>query len=86
MTIGELIQKLQQCDPNQMAVVLGYEGGFDELAVVRGLRLTLNAHEECYFGQHEECEAGDVAAVLLAGSDGSEWRYRLALGLSDQNW
>lgn len=69
-----------------MAVVLGYEGGFDELTVVRGLRLTIDVHKECYLCRHEECEAGDVAAMLLAGSDGSEWRYRLALGLSDQNW
>ena len=86
MTIRELTQALREFDPGQMVVVQGYEGGFDEVTLVRGLRLALNAHEEFWYGRHEITASNGVPAALLASSDSTEWRYRAARGMSDQNW
>lgn len=54
MTVGELIEKLQQFDPNMLVMVDGYEGGVDELRQVGEREVILNYHKDVwYYGRHE---------------------------------
>jgi hypothetical protein len=53
MKVKELIEKLQACDPEHMVVVDGYEGGVYEADCVETKKIALNAHEEWYYGDHD---------------------------------
>ena len=43
MNVGELIEKLQRYDPEQMVVIDGYEGGYDAADEVHEMKIKLNA-------------------------------------------
>lgn len=55
MTIKELIEQLQQLDPDLHVFTAGYEGGYDDVYVGRGvMEIALDVHEEWYYGKHED--------------------------------
>lgn len=59
MKVRELIEKLQQFDPEMMVVVDGYEGGANELKIVNTARIALNYNEgSWYYGKHEFVSVG----------------------------
>jgi hypothetical protein len=53
MTVKELIEKLQQLDPELHVFVDGYEGGYDDVAISEIKDIELNVHEEWYYGKHD---------------------------------
>ena len=53
MTVKQLIEKLQQFDPEAMVVVAGYEGGYNEISDAGDILLNLNVNKEWYYGKHE---------------------------------
>lgn len=54
MTVKELIEKLQQLDPELRVFVEGYEGGYNDVDKLREEIIALDFHEEWYYGKHEE--------------------------------
>lgn len=65
MTVKQLIETLQQLDPEQMIVTSGYEGGYDETLFVRPIRLRLNVNTAWYYGAHEQDDNGECHAVCV---------------------
>ncbi len=65
MTVKQLIESLQQLDPEQMVVTSGYEGGIKETLSVRPIRLKLNVNTEWYYGEHEQDDNGECHAVYV---------------------
>ena len=66
MTIAQLIEELQKHDPTRIVVHCGYEGGREEIRVVKPIKLNLNVNDEWYYGPHEESSDGDIDALLIA--------------------
>ena len=58
MKVKELIAQLHLCNPEQMIVIDGYEGGFKEVETIEQINLRLNVNEEWYYGKHEEVADG----------------------------
>jgi hypothetical protein len=54
MKVKELIEQLQQCDPEAMVVSRGYEGGKREVVAAYPIKVALNVNTEWYYGKHEE--------------------------------
>jgi len=65
MKIKQLIEQLQQFDPEAMAVVAGYEGGYNEISEAGTIRLNLNVNEEWYYGKHEIDNEGECHAICI---------------------
>jgi len=54
MTVKELIEQLQQLDPDLHVFVRGYEGGYDYAGpIVEDKEFALDFHDEWYYGDHE---------------------------------
>lgn len=67
MKVKELLSLLQQCDPEALVVVDGYEDGLDDPLPPVEVSIRLNVHPEDYYGPHaiaEDNETG-VRAVYL---------------------
>jgi hypothetical protein len=57
MTIKELIEQLQQLNPDLHVFTSGYEGGFDDVCVSsEEFEIALDVHEEWYYGKHENAD------------------------------
>ena len=58
MTVKELIEKLQQLDPDLRVFTCGYEGGFNDVVGddIQHGDFVLDFHEEWYYGKHEAVE------------------------------
>ena len=57
MTVKELIEQLQQLDPDLHVFVQGYEGGYDDAGPVSNVMdIALDIHEEWYYGKHEDAD------------------------------
>jgi len=70
MTAKQLIEKLQELDPEVRMVVRGYEGGVDDIVRLEHTVLKLNANTSWYYGRHEpDILKGTEAAVELVGGD-----------------
>jgi len=54
MTVKELIEQLQQLDPDLHVFVRGYEGGYDNVGISEVKEIALDVHEEWYYGRHED--------------------------------
>ena len=67
MTVGELIQKLQEYDPETMVVVNGYEGGVNACSSCKEESIKLGVNSEWYYGNHEIVHNGefDCKAILI---------------------
>ena len=58
MKVKHLILRLQECDPEAMVVVDGYEGGLSELKNIEdSIELALNVNHEKYYGKHESANS-----------------------------
>ena len=69
MNVKELIAELQKCDPDMMVVIHGYEGGVNEVGLVEGVGVKLNANTAWYYGKHEETfrdEKPDALVIKLS--------------------
>ena len=53
MTIKELIEKLQELDPELHVFVPGYEGGYHYADISKPDRFCLKVNTEWYYGPHE---------------------------------
>jgi len=57
MIVKELIEQLQQLDPDLHVFTEGYEGGYNDLVTVSEIRdIALDVHTEWYYGKHEEVD------------------------------
>jgi hypothetical protein len=70
MKVSELIEKLQQFDPEMLVMVEGYEGGIASPSKPYQTPIRLNVHEEWYYGKHEvahvtDTEKADSVAVII---------------------
>lgn len=56
MTVGELIEQLQQLDPDIQVFTRGYEGGYEDVKInIEDIRdIALGVHKEWYYGNHED--------------------------------
>ena len=59
MKVKELIETLSQMDPELMVVIIGYEGGVDEMDKYELCDVELNVNTEWYYGKHEILEKGE---------------------------
>jgi hypothetical protein len=69
MNVKDLIAELQKCDPDMMVVVYGYGGGVNEVRLVEGIGVKLNANTKWYYGKHEKTccdEKPDAIVVKLS--------------------
>jgi hypothetical protein len=56
MTVKELIEHLQQLDPELNVFTRGYEGGVDDLLSIDGptdIILDVNSKDKWWYGRHE---------------------------------
>jgi hypothetical protein len=57
MKVQELINILEELDPNAFLFRPGYEGGFDDInGEPVEVEMVLNYHTEWYYGSHEKIE------------------------------
>ena len=56
MKVKELIEELQQYDPELTVNLHGYEGGYYEPAGTRETVLAVGVHKEWYYGQNEDVD------------------------------
>jgi hypothetical protein len=54
MTVKELIEQLQQLDPDLHVFTSGYEGGYNDVYIGNKMEIALDVHEEWYYGKHED--------------------------------
>ena len=55
MTVKELIEKLQQLDPELHVFVDGYEGGYEDIVIseVKDIALDANSTTDWWYGAHD---------------------------------
>lgn len=56
MTVKQLIEHLQQLDPDLHVFHKGYEGGLDDVTAINGpldVALDVNEEDEWWYGSHE---------------------------------
>jgi len=57
MTVRELIERLQELDPELRVYMCGYEGGYGDVSgITDPSEFALNVHEEWYYGPHENAD------------------------------
>lgn len=52
MTIKELIEALSKFDLDTPVVVRGYEGGYNDVTIVKAESIQLNVNKQHYYGAH----------------------------------
>ena len=52
MSIKELIEALSKFDPDTPVVVRGYEGGYNDITIVKAESIQLNVNKQHYYGAH----------------------------------
>ena len=58
MTVKELIEQLQQLDPDLHVFVRGYEGGYDDAGPISNIReIALDYHTAWWYGKHEDADS-----------------------------
>jgi hypothetical protein len=68
MTVKELIEKLQQLDPELHVFVDGYEGGYDDVAISEVKDIALDIHKEWYYGKHDNADDDRfIDAIIVKG-------------------
>lgn len=71
MKVKELIEKLQELDPEMRVVVDGYEAGFDEVEKLVQVpigpnpNMTLEEYEVDWEGEFEEMDLEDATEIAL---------------------
>jgi len=54
MTVKQLIEQLEQLDPDLHVFTAGYEGGYNDVYIGNEMEIALDVHEEWYYGKHED--------------------------------
>ncbi len=54
MTVKELIEKLQNLDPEMSVFIDGYEGGCNDLSDVEEIEVVRDVNTKWYYGSHEK--------------------------------
>ena len=70
MTAQQLIEKLQQIDPETRVFVPGYEGGYNDATMSNIQDIALDVHDAWYYGTHEDAAselAKDKNKVIVKG-------------------
>ena len=62
MTIQQLIEKLQELDPNTVVFVDGYEGGYADVSIDSVEDFALNVNTDWYYGPHSLLSTAPVNA------------------------
>jgi|APCry1669189534_1035231.scaffolds.fasta_scaffold41364_2 hypothetical protein len=62
MTVKELIEQLQQLDPELRVFVQGYEGGYNDAGPISDIKdIALDYHKGTwYYGSHEDVNAYEL--------------------------
>ena len=73
MKVKELIEKLQELDPEMEVMRHGYEGGVENVTQLEIEQVALNVNEEWYYGTHETADKDDeypgheiITAVVIS--------------------
>ena len=53
MTVKELIEQLQQLDPELHVFVDGYEGGYEDVSISEVKDIALNVYNDWWMGEHD---------------------------------
>jgi len=70
MTANELIQQLQHLPPDTKILVRGYEGGYNDVQVIRQRRVMPDPDTEWYYGKYADSEDKDATdAIELYGKN-----------------
>jgi hypothetical protein len=57
MTVKQLIEQLQQLDPDIHVMTEGYEGGYKDVCCNGdSMEVALNVHTQWYYGPHEQAD------------------------------
>ena len=70
MTAKQLIETLQQLDPEMRIFVDGYEGGYNDATISEIRDIALDVHTDWYYGTHEDAAselAKDKNKVIVKG-------------------
>lgn len=70
MKIKDLIKKLREFDQELPVVISGYEGGVNDVSIIKETKIDLNVNSQWYYGDHEQNSDGKVKAVILHDSEG----------------
>lgn len=54
MTVKQLIEELQQLDPDLHVFTTGYEGGYHYAGVSEPKDIALDVNDEWYYGPHDD--------------------------------
>tara|TARA_R110000868_G_scaffold35066_3_gene125982 strand:+ start:297 stop:539 length:243 start_codon:yes stop_codon:yes gene_type:complete len=57
MIVKELIEKLQELDPNLPVLVEGYEGGCNDIKDLTEIQIIRDVNLEWYYGAHEKVKS-----------------------------
>jgi len=58
MTVKELIEQLQQLDPDLHVFTQGYEGGYNDIDEDYDIvEIALDVHTEWWYGKHEDADS-----------------------------
>jgi hypothetical protein len=77
MTVKELIEQLNQLDPELDVYVPGYEGGFDDVNTLSRIMVCKNFYyrdDDWYYGKHEDINYVNKSAADISG-------YNIATGI-----
>jgi hypothetical protein len=55
MKVAELINLLKNQDPEKIAIIPGYEGGFNEVSQVKQVEVCGPVEREWYYGKYDYC-------------------------------
>jgi len=56
MTIKELIEKLKEYPENMRVILDGYEGGYEDIKIIRTLPIQFNVNSADWDGPHDSCK------------------------------
>lgn len=72
MAVKELIEKLQELDPETRVMTQGYEGGYCDVSVSEVCNVALDVNAPWYYGPHDRLDKDDeypnsqiVKAIIL---------------------
>jgi hypothetical protein len=65
MTIQELIDALSAFNPQTPVVISGYEGGYNDISVIKPLTIQLNVNDKYYYGAHDCVKGIHVPGIPL---------------------
>jgi len=65
MRVKELIEKLEQLDPDLHVMVSGYEGGYHDVEVSPVRRFKFYQNSAWWYGPHEIVESGGVEGIII---------------------